>query len=228
MPPDMIILHYTGMKSAEAALDWLTRSESRVSSHYLLDRDGRISQMVAESERAWHAGLSHWAGRDDINDCSIGIEIDNPGHDLGYVGFPEAQMATLEALCLDIMARRGIARHRVLAHSDVSPGRKIDPGEKFDWARLARSGIGLWVEPEPLGDDAGIGAGETGSTVSELQEQLRALGYKLEITGTYDAATENVVDAFQRHFRPARVDGRADRSVRRTLRRLLQDAEVNA
>ncbi len=225
--PDMIVLHYTGMTSAEAALDWLTRSESRVSAHYLVDEGGRVSQMVAESRRAWHAGHAHWAGEDDINTCSIGIEIDNPGHQLGYPDFPETQMAALEALCLDIMARQGIPRHRVFGHSDVSPGRKIDPGEKLDWARLARAGIGLWVEPEPPGDDVSLGLGDTCPAVRELQGQLKAFGYKLEITGSYDAATEMVVSAFQRHFRPAPVDGRADLSVRRTLERLLEDVRVS-
>ncbi|MGI9383393.1 MAG: N-acetylmuramoyl-L-alanine amidase [Methyloligellaceae bacterium] len=218
----MILLHYTGMKSAESALDWLTRTESRVSAHYLVDEAGRITQMVRETERAWHAGRSHWAGETDINSCSVGIEIHNPGHELGYPDFPEPQMAAVEALCLDIAARCDVQRQRVLAHSDVAPARKADPGEKFDWARLARAGLGLWVEPEPLGDDTGLAPGDTGPRVTALHEYLRDFGYSVEVTDNYDLATELAVRAFQRHFRPARVDGRADQSVLRTLERLLE------
>ena len=136
----MLLLHYTGMDSAEAALDWLTRQESGVSCHYLVDAEGRIAQMVPESERAWHAGQSLWEGETDINSCSIGIEIHNPGHDFDYPDFPDAEMRAVEALCRDILSRHAIPSHRVLAHSDVAPGRKRDPGEKFDWERLARAG----------------------------------------------------------------------------------------
>ncbi len=170
--PDMLILHYTGMESAEAALDWLTRQESEVSCHYLVDEDGRIAQLVTESERAWHAGQSLWAGETDLNSCSIGIEIHNPGHDFDYPDFPDAQMRAVEALCLDILSRHAIPPARVLAHSDVAPGRKRDPGEKFDWQRLARAGIGLWVPPAPLEGDAGLGPGDEGETVAALQRAL--------------------------------------------------------
>lgn len=219
--PDLLLLHYTGMTSAEAALKRLTDAQSRVSAHYLVDGDGRIMQLVAESERAWHAGESHWAGEDDINSCSIGVEIHNPGHELGYRDFPPEQMDAVEALALDILVRRAIPPGRVLAHSDVAPDRKADPGEKFDWARLARAGVGLWVEPEPPGADTGLAPGETGAEVEMLQRGLAALGYGLEVSGYYDAATELAVTAFQRHWRQERVDGRADRSMRRTLERLL-------
>lgn len=224
--PDMILLHYTGMESAESALDWLTRTESRVSAHYLVDEAGRITQMVREAERAWHAGRSHWAGEADVNSCSIGIEIHNLGHELGYPDFPEPQMAAVEALCLDIMARRDVPRQRVLAHSDVAPVRKADPGEKFDWARLARAGVGLWVTPEPLGDDAGFGQGDAGPHVTQLHERLKNIGYSIDPTDNYDITTELTVVAFQRHFRPARVDGRADQSVLLTLERLLEESRV--
>jgi N-acetylmuramoyl-L-alanine amidase len=226
--PDMLILHYTGMESAEAALDWLTREEAKVSCHYLVDEEGRIAQIVAESERAWHAGQSLWAGETDLNSRSIGIEIHNPGHDFDYPAFPEAEMQAVEALCLDILARYAIAPDRVLAHSDVAPGRKRDPGEKFDWARLARKGIGLWVEPVALGTDQGLGPGDEGESVARLQQQLRDFGYGVEVTSTYGTGLEKVVEAFQRHFRPARIDGRADLSTRETLRRLLAARSVSA
>lgn len=219
--PDLLLLHYTGMESAEGALNWLTDPQSKVSCHYLVDEEGRVTQMVAEEMRAWHAGRSYWAGYGDINSCSIGIEIHNPGHELGYADFPEEQMEAVEALCLDIVKRHAIAPARVLAHSDVAPDRKADPGEKFDWRRLSRAGVGIWVEPEPLGDDAGLGPGDEGESVMELQKNLARLGYCIEESGTYDQATEQAVRALQRHWRQARVDGRADMSTRATLTRLL-------
>jgi N-acetylmuramoyl-L-alanine amidase len=223
--PDMLILHYTGMDSAEAALDWLTREESKVSAHYLIDEEGCIAQMVAEEMRAWHAGQSLWAGETDLNSCSIGIEIHNPGHDLGYPDFPDAQMRAIEALCLDILTRHAIPPERVLAHSDIAPGRKRDPGEKFDWQRLSKAGIGLWVEPAPLGGDAGLGLGDEGDGVARLQQALARFGYGVEATGTYGKGLEQVVQAFQLHFRPARIDGRADASTQDTLARLLSALE---
>ncbi|ODR98088.1 N-acetylmuramoyl-L-alanine amidase [Methyloceanibacter methanicus] len=219
--PDTLILHYTGMEACDAARDWLASEESKVSAHYLLDEAGVVTQMVAESERAWHAGQSYWAGETDLNSASIGIEIHNPGHDFDYPPFPEVQMQAVEALCLDILGRHAIPKERVLAHSDIAPGRKRDPGERFDWARLARAGIGLWTEPVPLGDDAGLGLGDESEAVAELQRDLRDFGYGVEDTSTYGRGTEIVVEAFQRHYRPARVDGRADRSTRETLKRLL-------
>ena len=218
---DMLLLHYTGMDSSDAALDWLTREESKVSCHYLIDEEGRIAQMVSESMRAWHAGQSLWAGETDLNSCSIGIEIHNPGHEFGYRDFPDAQMQAVEALSLDILGRHPIRSERVLAHSDIAPGRKRDPGEKFDWGRLARSGIGLWVPPMPASDALGLGLGDEGEAVAKLQQDLAAFGYGVEVTGTYGRGTESIVEAFQRHFRPERIDGRADASTRDTLRRLL-------
>jgi len=219
---DLLLLHYTGMTSAQAALDWLTRAESRVSAHYLVDEDGHVTQMVAEEMRAWHAGHAHWAGEDDINSCSIGIEVHNPGPECGYPDFPEAQMAAVEALCADILSRHPIPPARVLAHSDVAPARKCDPGEKFDWKRLARAGVGLWVKPTPPEGDAGWDEGEEGPEVAALQASLARFGYRLEPSGVYDRATALAVSAFQRHFRPALIDGLADRSTRETLARLIE------
>jgi N-acetylmuramoyl-L-alanine amidase len=219
---DMLVLHYTGMESAEAALDWLTRTESKVSAHYLIDEDGRIAQMVAEQARAWHAGQSLWAGETDQNSRSIGIEIQNIGHRDGIMPpFPEAEMQAVEALCLDILSRHDIAPSRILAHSDIAPARKQDPGEAFDWKRLAEAGIGRWVTPAPLGEDAGLGVGDEGEDVLALQQALASCGYGIEATGTFGRGTENVLMAFQRHFRQARVDGHADRSTVDTLHRLL-------
>jgi N-acetylmuramoyl-L-alanine amidase len=220
--PDILLLHYTGVDSAAKAIDWLTRPESKVSSHYVLDETGFLTQLVAEDMRAWHAGVAVWRGETDINSWSIGIEIQNPGHEYGYPEFPERQLEALEALCRDIIGRHGIRAERVLAHSDVAPTRKIDPGEKFPWARLAAAGVGHWVAPEPVDwADPGIARDAAGPLVAAVQMLLAEYGYGIEATGGFDPKTEFVVKAFQRHFRPERVDGRIDQSTIRTLERLL-------
>jgi N-acetylmuramoyl-L-alanine amidase len=220
--PSILLLHYTGVASAAKATDWLSRPESKVSAHYVVDEAGRITQLVAEAMRAWHAGLAVWAGESDINSASIGIEIHNPGHELGYPDFPEPQLSAVEALCRDIIARHGVRPERVLAHSDVAPTRKKDPGEKFPWARLARAGIGHWVTPEPLNRaDPGIARDAAGPLVAAVQTLLARYGYGIEATGGFDPKTEFVVTAFQRHFRPERVDGRIDQSTVTTLERLI-------
>jgi N-acetylmuramoyl-L-alanine amidase len=220
--PSILLLHYTGLESMAKAVDWLTREGSGVSCHYGIDTDGRITQMVAEGERAWHAGESVWAGETDINSASIGIEIHNPGHQLGYPDFPEAQMQAVERLSRDIVARHDIRPERVLAHSDVAPARKKDPGEKFPWARLARAGIGHWVAPAPANAaEPGWRVGVAGPEVASVQEALLGYGYGIEPTGVVDTKTEVVVTAFQRHFRPERVDGRIDGSTIATLECLL-------
>ncbi len=221
MRPDMLILHYTGMPSCEDAIRCLASPRSGVSCHYVVAEDGAITQMVPEAYRAWHAGVSHWQAIEDINSCSIGIEIHNPGHDGGYPDFPNAQMAAVEALCTDIVARHWIAARRVLAHSDVAPRRKIDPGEKFDWARLAFAGVGHWVEAAAIAGGEVLELGVGGDRVLTLQNNLRSYGYGIDPTAVFDEHTKIVVSAFQRHFRPALVDGRADRSTVETLAALL-------
>jgi N-acetylmuramoyl-L-alanine amidase len=220
---DIILLHYTGMQSAQEALDRLCSPESKVSSHYFVFEDGRIVQMVQEARRAWHAGVSHWGGETDINSSSIGIEIANPGHDFGYPDFPPRQIAAVTALCRGIIARRGIKPERVLAHSDVAPSRKRDPGEKFPWRLLADSGVGEWVTPSPLSDQGpDFALGEESDAVRGLQIALADFGYGVAATGLFDEATRDVVTAFQRHFRPEKIDGVADGSTQRTLHKLLQ------
>ncbi|MFZ1109191.1 MAG: N-acetylmuramoyl-L-alanine amidase [Rhodomicrobium sp.] len=218
---DTLILHYTGMPSCEEAIRWLASPASGVSCHYVVDTDGAITQMAPEAARAWHAGASHWMGVDDINSCSIGIEIHNPGHDLGYPDFPGSQMAAVEALCLDIIGRRRIAPRRVLGHSDVAPRRKIDPGEKFDWAGLALAGVGHWIAPAGISGGAALELGDSGDRALDLQKKLRAYGYGIDATGVFDEGAQIAIAAFQRHFRPALVDGRADRSTVETLDALL-------
>ena len=218
---DMIVLHYTGMESGEAAERWLCDPASEVSSHYIVHEDGRIVQMVREADRAWHAGKSSWRGVSDVNSCSIGIEIANPGHEFGYPAFPDRQIEAVIALCSGVCVRHGVAQERVLAHSDVAPGRKRDPGEKFPWRALHEAGIGHLVEPAPVRGGRFLSAGDGGEPVEVLQSMLAIYGYGVEITGFFDAVTFAVVEAFQRHFRPELVDGVADRSTVETLHRLL-------
>ncbi|WP_315923889.1 N-acetylmuramoyl-L-alanine amidase [Mesorhizobium sp. SP-1A] len=219
--PDMIILHYTGMETGAGAEAWLCDPASEVSSHYLVHEDGRVVQMVRESDRAWHAGKSSWRGITDINSCSVGIEIVNPGHTLGYRPFPERQIEAVISLCQGISRRHPVSSERVLAHSDVAPGRKVDPGERFPWRVLAAAGLGHFVAPSPIRRGPVLRPGDEGAAVEELQSMLALYGYGVEITGVFDVQTDIVVQAFQRHFRPRRVDGVADGSTIRTLRRLL-------
>jgi N-acetylmuramoyl-L-alanine amidase len=219
---DMIVLHYTD-QPADAALARLCDPDAaaKVSSHYLVHEDGRIDQLVPEARRAWHGGVSSWQGETDNNSRSIGIEIVNLGHDRGYPDFPDAQIDAVIALCRDILARHTIRATHVLAHSDIAPARKIDPGEKFPWKQLAAVGVGLWVEPAAIHAGAVLKVGDRGDTVAELQRALARYGYASNVTHVYDDTTRDIVTAFQRHFRPARVDGIADYSTVATLHRLL-------
>lgn len=220
--PSLLVLHYTGMASAAKAIDWLSRPESGVSCHYVVDEHGVVTQLVPEEFRAWHAGVSNWRGEKDINSHSIGIEIHNPGHQNGYPDFPAAQMRSVIALSKDIVCRNHIRPENILAHSDVAPGRKIDPGEKFNWLLMAREGLGLWVRPLPVrADDPGLELGAEDPRVLNAQRNLAAYGYGLDTSGVLDADTEKVLKAFQLHFRPRRVDGRLDRSTEGTLERLV-------
>jgi N-acetylmuramoyl-L-alanine amidase len=220
--PDILLLHYTGMQRADEALQRLCDPVARVSSHYFVFENGSIAQLVPEQKRAWHAGVSSWEGETDINSRSIGIEIANPGHEFGYRDFPSRQIAAVTVLCRAILRRHAIRPDRILAHSDVAPGRKQDPGEKFPWRALAHSGIGLWVEPSPITPKQIAAPGEAGEYVKTLQKAFGEYGYGLEPTGQYDAATKDVVTAFQRHYRQARIDGIADQSTLETLQRLLE------
>lgn len=227
-PADMVILHYTGMTDTESALKRLCTAGTDVSAHYVVLEDGRVVQCVQESMRAWHAGQSIWAGDDDINSRSIGVEIVNRGHDWGYPEFPLRQIAAVIALCRGILIRRQIKPHLVLGHSDVAPGRKKDPGEKFPWRALAASGVGHFVEPAPVIRGETLMLGATGESVATMQTSFAAYGYGIAVTGQYDTATMDVVTAFQRHFRPDRVDGVADRSTLSTLQALLASKPKDA
>ena len=217
----ILLLHYTGMSTGAAALERLCDPSAEVSSHYLIEEDGRVFQLVDEKDRAWHAGVSSWAGETDINSCSIGIEIVNQGHAAGCPPFPDKQIQSTIHICLDILDRHSISPHRVLAHSDVAPGRKIDPGEAFPWSVLSRAGVGRWTEPEALVSGSILQLGDEGAVVTDLQNKLHKMGYNIEISGCFDQSTKGVVEAFQRHYRPGRVDGVADISTLKTLDRYL-------
>ncbi|RIX98807.1 N-acetylmuramoyl-L-alanine amidase [Aureimonas flava] len=219
--PEILLLHYTGMESGAAALRRLSGAEGEVSSHYLVEEDGCVFQLVAEERRAWHAGVSWWRGRDDVNSRSIGVEIVNPGHEHGYRPFPARQIEAVIELCRDCVARWSIAAQNVLAHSDVAPTRKQDPGELFPWDQLFRAGIGHWVAPAVVPSGRFLTLGDRGQPVEAYQGLLAAYGYRQAIDGTFDEATRFNTFAFQRHFRPGRVDGVADMGTIATLHRLL-------
>jgi N-acetylmuramoyl-L-alanine amidase len=201
--PELLVLHYTGMPTAEGALDRLCDPAARVSAHYLIDEDGSVWALVPEERRAWHAGRSWWRGRAGLNDVSVGIELVNPGHEWGYRPFPEAQMAALVPLAQAIMVRWAMPTWQVVAHSDIAPDRKEDPGELFDWQRLAGEGIGIWPSP-----------GERLDPVGDARRALAAIGYPLEEQG---ASLRQSLVAFQRRFRQRLPDGRADEETQRRL-----------
>lgn len=224
-PPDMIVLHYTGMPSGEAALARLRDPAAGVSAHYLVEEDGRIFALVPEARRAWHAGVSSWGGETDVNGQSIGVEIVNPGHEFGYRDFPKIQIAAVIDLLTDIRGRWTVPDARILGHSDVAPARKTDPGERFPWAALAAAGHGLWAEPPPAPGPP-LQAGDEGVGVSLLQSALASFGYAIAPAGRFDADTALTVQAFQRHFAQRRVDGVADGETRARLMAILRLAGV--
>ena len=225
--PDMLVLHYTGMETGESAIARLRDPEAKVSAHWVVEEDGRLFKLVDEERRAWHAGKSFWKGETDINNRSIGIEIVNPGHEFGYRDFPDAQIETVIALVADIRSRWSIEHARIVGHSDVAPMRKEDPGERFPWKRLAEAGHGLWFEPVPAPGPA-LTEGDTGVGVYALQAGLHRLGYEPLPSGNYDPETSAVIRAFQRHWRPEKVDGVADGETRARLMGLLQMASAES
>ncbi len=220
----ILVLHYTDMPSAEAALGRLCDPLAEVSAHYLIDEDGTVVRLVAEARRAWHAGKSRWRGVEGVNAVSLGIELANPGHSHGYRAFPPAQMTALAALARDLMARHSIPPRNVVGHSDIAPERKLDPGELFDWRGLAAEGLGLW--PEPIDEATATGftplrEGDHGSRVNALRAALARYGYGLGEDDRFGPHTAAVVRAFQRHFRADLIDGVWDGVCEARLQRLL-------
>lgn len=234
-PIDMLVLHYTGMETGQAALDRMRDEAAGVSAHYMLWEDGRVVQLVGEDKRAWHAGVSSWQGDEDLNSRSIGIEIVNGGHDWPLSDgelppYPEAQIEALIELCGGILERWAIPASRIVGHSDIAPMRKDDPGEHFPWDRLARAGIGLWPtnasdhpqkEPDLIG--RGLGRSDTGEAVARLQSMLAEIGYAISLSEKYDEITAACVRAFQRRWVQDRVTGAADLT---TLHRIGQVSEA--
>ena len=209
-PVSMVVLHYTGMQDGAAAIERLRDPDSRVSCHYLIDEDGTIHRMVPEEKRAWHAGQSRWRGISGVNGVSIGIELVNPGHEWGYRPFPEPQMRALLPLLAGIVDRYDVARANVVGHSDVAPARKEDPGELFDWARLARHGLALPRPTQGLMDPLWTDGG--------FLLALARFGYDV-------SDGRAAVRAFQRRFRPELVDGVIEGECRAILLSLLLDRE---
>jgi N-acetylmuramoyl-L-alanine amidase len=197
---DMLVFHYTGMQTALLALDRMCDLVAKVSAHYVVDEDGSICSLVEEADRAWHAGAAYWRGNTNINARSIGIEIVNPGHQFGYCEFSGVQMKSVIELALDVLSRHPIPPRNVVGHSDVAPTRKIDPGEFFDWERLAGLGIGLWP-----------------SQADHLEQDLNVLAGALNSIGYDTSNLSMALKAFQRHYRPKRVTGRIDPETARLI-----------
>jgi N-acetylmuramoyl-L-alanine amidase len=221
VPIDTLILHYTGMQSAQAAVERLRDPAAKVSSHYVVDEDGFVLRLVPEDRRAYHAGVSYWRGHTELNGRSIGIEIVNPGHEWGSRDFPVLQLAAVCDLCLAILSRHAIPARNIVAHSDVAPDRKEDPGEKFDWEALAQNGVGLWPVGVPdLGTTGGV---RDAAGLRGVRAALADVGYRVAPEGALDPALSSVLRAFQRHWRPEAVTGQADSG---TLARLLAVASM--
>jgi len=227
-PIDMLVLHYTGMASGQAALERMCDADAEVSAHYMIWEDGRISQLVDEAKRAWHAGVGSWQGDTDLNSCSVGIEIVNGGHNVplpdgSLPPYPEAQIEAVIALSQVVVARHNIPQTRIVGHSDIAPMRKEDPGEHFPWGQLAKAGLGLWPEmlagPDgaPLLIGRGLGKGDTGAPVQRLCQMLGRIGYGLDVSNQYNEETEATVRAFQRRWLPARLTGQADLETLRAV-----------
>jgi N-acetylmuramoyl-L-alanine amidase len=204
-PLDMLVLHYTGMADGPSALARMRDPVAAVSAHYMVEEDGTVFRLVPEEKRAWQAGRSWWQGHEDLNSRSIGIEIVNGGHEYGLPPFPDEQIEAVIALCQKILSRWPIPQSRIVAHSDIAPDRKEDPGERFPWRRLSLAGIGLW----PPASRAGAGRTEAAS-MRATQVELSAIGYHLHASGELDEATRAVLRAFQRRWRPEQVSGEPD------------------
>lgn len=221
-PITTLVLHYTGMETGEAALARLCDKEAGVSAHYLIEEDGRIFQLVSEGDRAWHAGVGQWCGQSDMNSASVGIEVVNGGHDHGLPPFPVVQIDAVLALSQDVLTRHSIRPQNVIGHSDMAPLRKQDPGERFPWERLAQQGIGLFPQAVPDGERVPAQRpGEASDAIADLRADLGQIGYDLEIDRAYDSNLEAVVAAFQRRFRPWRIDGIVDQQTRARIRQVL-------
>ncbi len=225
LPISILVLHYTGMESGAAARERLCDPAAEVSAHWLVHEDGRAENLVAEENRAWHAGVGSWNGITDINSASIGIEIVNGGHNVplpdgSLPPYPDAQILAVIKLSKEIIGRHRIKPNNIVGHSDIAPGRKEDPGEHFPWAGLSAAGVGHW--PGQASDDMRVlfEAGDRDRGISIIQRGLADLGYGASVTGTLDEPTQAIIRAVQRRYRPAKIDGVIDMSVMEILKRL--------
>lgn len=220
---DVLVMHYTGMKTAIEALDRLCDPVAKVSSHYFVYEDGQIVQLVKENKRAWHAGISCWRGISSLNDTSIGIEIVNPGHEWGYVPFEEDQITSVINLARDIIQRHQIPPRNVVGHSDIAPSRKQDPGELFPWKQLASEGVGLWPDVRRVwrGEDGVVEPGKEGVDVAQVQKMLADFGYHIRVDGYYGPKTEDIIRAFKRHFVPEQLNVRWDKLTNERMKWLM-------
>ena len=225
LPVSILVLHYTGMETGEAARDRLCDPAAEVSAHWLVHEDGRIENLVDENARAWHAGRGSWNGITDLNSASIGVEIVNGGHNVpspngNLPPYPDVQILSVIKLAKEIIGRHDIAAHNIVGHSDVAPERKEDPGEHFPWQGLAAAGVGIW--PGDLPDDQRVlfEAGDRDRGISIIQRGLADLGYGASVTGCLDEPTQAIIRAVQRRYRPSKIDGIVDMQVMEILKRL--------
>ena len=207
---DIIVIHYTGMQSFEEALEHLCKPSSKVSSHYLINSSGDVYLLVDEEKRAWHAGVSYWSGNIDVNSSSIGIELVNPGHEFGYEIFSESQMTSLEVLIKSLINNYNIPLYNIVGHSDIAPLRKKDPGELFNWKRLAKKNLSIWPNKLSTSFSKNIKIGNKSNSILQVQEFLSEIGYKITKDGFFSEETKLVLMAFQRRFRCHKVDGLFD------------------
>lgn len=220
---DILVMHYTGMKTADAALQRMLDPTAEVSAHYMVYEDGKVISLVDEEKRAWHAGISCWRGIASLNDISVGIEIVNTGHEFGYVPFPDKQMESVKKLAKEIMERHGIEARNVVGHSDIAPSRKEDPGELFDWQALAEEGVGLWPDVKKVwrGSDVLVEPGKEDVDVARIQKMLSDYGYHIRVDGYFGSKTEDVIKAYKRHFVPEQLNVCWDKLAEERLKKLL-------
>ena len=229
LPISLLVLHYTGMETGVIALERMCDPEAKVAAHYMVEEDGRVFRLIDESKRAWHAGVSSWGGETNINSASIGIEIVNGGHDFGLPDFPSEQIKAVISLCQDVMKRNNINDFGVVAHSDIAPARKQDPGEKFPWAKLADANIGIWPEVKTKDQRILINKQDSNEIQIKLvQRALKYLGYGIGVNGNLDSATLSVIETFQRRYRPFKVDGLLDVETLALLTLLVNYKQKNA
>jgi len=229
LPISLLVLHYTGMETGVIALERMCDPEAKVAAHYMVEEDGRVFRLIDESKRAWHAGVSSWGGETNINSASIGIEIVNGGHDFGLPDFPSEQIKAVISLCQDVMKRNNISDFGVVAHSDIAPTRKQDPGEKFPWAKLADANIGIWPEVKTKDQRILLSKQDNHENqIKRVQGALKYLGYGIGVNGNLDSATLSVIETFQRRYRPFKVDGLLDVETLALLTLLVNYKQKNA